>query len=160
MIAKNGPCVYIQRMNMSKQPINFARICASLILGFTQISFAATAEPTLLDIPPPPSLKGPSAGAPQTSTAPTTGNKMPVPAVGTSKVDSSNAETARSSQGAFGKANNSVSATSTQSDNANAVNAATEAARRAAIPATPTGVLWINQVFPIANTMYSSPQSK
>ena len=158
MIAKYGVCVYIGRMKMSKQSTNIAQICASLIIGFTQISFAATEEPKLLDIPPPPSLQGSTNPAMPSNS----GNKVPAAAIGTSKNEGSSGESKsnNSSQGVFAKASNGVSATSTQSDNANAVNAAAEAARRAAIPSTPVGVLWINQVFPAANTMYSNPQRK
>lgn len=156
---------------MSKQSTNIARICASVILGFTQVSFAATTEPTLMDIPPPPILRGPPAGSQaqtNTTTYNTGNNNTAAAAVGTSKVGSTNnapsaapMEKATSSQGLFGKANNGVSATSTQSDNANAVNAATiEAAKKAAAAATPTGVMWGTQIFPAANTMYSTPQRK
>ena len=141
---------------MSKHSINIARICASLILGFTHLSFAATEEPAMLDIPPPPILKNPATGGAQTNATYNTGNNAAPAAVGTSKASGN--ESAKTT-GLFSKGNG-VSATSTQSDNANAVNAATEAARRAAIPSAPTGVMWINQVFPAANTMYSQPQRK
>lgn len=155
---------------MSKQSTNIARICASVVLGFTQVSFAATTEPTLMDIPPPPILRGPPAGsqAQNNTTTYNTGNNSAAAAVGTSKggASTSNAPSAAapqmpsSGQGLFAK-NNGVSATSTQSDNANAVNAAAlEAAQKAAVSATPTGVMWGTQIFPAANTMYSTPQRK
>lgn len=153
---------------MSKQSTNFTRICASLFLGFTQVSFAAPADPALLDIPPPPILRNPMApGNIQTTPTYNTGNTTPA-AVGTSKSGTATAaapsteipKMANPNPGLFAKsnANNGVSATSTQSDNANAVNAEKEAAKKVPVAAArPTGVIWGTEVYPAANTMYSNP---
>lgn len=144
---------------MSKQSNKIALACASLIIGFTQVSFAADPEPALLNIPPPPVLRGPPsdgsntanvgtgpAGASLISSAPTTAAPI----------------STEPSKNPFVKNTTPDNGAATQSANAAAVNAATqEAALKAQqAAAIPSAVWWGPQAIPTANTMYSNPQKR
>lgn len=151
---------------MSKQSTNIARLCASLILGFTQVSFAAEPEPQLLEVPPPPVLRGPSGDS---SYGGGTGAKAA--SIGTSKATGAalTSDMAPSAprnpppadkQSAFATNTNNEATkqnAATAAANAEMVEQMRKAAAAAAIPSTMT---WGFQQFPTANTMYSNPQRK
>lgn len=149
---------------MSKQSTNIARLCASLILGFTQVSFAADPEPQLLEVPPPPVLRGPGADS-------YSGSNGKAASIGTGKATGAGltSDMAPSAprnpppvdkQSAFATNTNNEATkqnAATAAANAEMVEQMRKAAAAAAIPSTMT---WGFQQFPTANTMYSNPQRK
>lgn len=147
---------------MSKQSTNIARLCASLILGFTQVSFAADPEPQLLEVPPPPVLRGPGADSYSGSAAKPT-------SIGTGRANGAASDTAPSApRNPTTVEKPSVFATNTNNE-ATKQNAATaavnaemmeQARKAAAVSAIPSTMTWGFQQFPTANTMYSHPQRK
>ncbi len=166
MIAKGSSGVYIQRMNMSKQSTNIARLCASLILGFTQVSFAADPEPQLLEVPPPPVLRGPGADSYSGG-----GTGAKAASIGTGKtmgsgVTSDMAPSAPQNPSPVGKQSAFATTTNNEATKQNAATAAAnaemveQARKAAAAAAIPSTITWGFQQFPTANTMYSSPQRK
>lgn len=152
---------------MSKQSNNAALLCASLLVGLTQVSFAAGIDPSLVNIPPPPVLRNPY---PESGPTSATANPNSAAAlVGTTRGDSATPRAPSATvvkpespnAGLFTK-NSSSNAAATQSATTAAVNAATqEAARQAATRnASPQMLTWGFQQLPAANTMYSNPQRK
>lgn len=145
---------------MSKQSNKIALLSASLILGFTQVSFAEEPDSQgLLNIPPPPVLRGPP------------GDNGQVANVGTGRSLASMVSAAPTtaapvstevSKNPFARNNTPDNGAATQSANAAAVNAATQEALRKAqqASAVPSAVWWGPQAIPTANTMYSNPQRR
>ena len=148
---------------MLKQSTNIARLCASLILGFTQMAFAADPEPQLLEVPPPPVLRGPGAdsysGAGTKPASIGTGRAMAAD-VESDMAPSAPRNPTTEKQSAFAKTTNNEA--TKQNAATAAVNAEmAEKARKAAIAAaTPSTMTRGFQQFPTANTMYSTPQRK
>lgn len=149
---------------MSKQSTNIAHLCASLILGFTQVSFAADAEPQLLEVPPPPVLRGPGADSSYS------GVGAKAASIGTGKtmatgVASDMAPSAPQNPSPASKQSAFATNTNNEATKQNAATAAANAEmaeqmRKAAAAAIPSTMTWGFQQFPTANTMYSAPQRK
>ena len=138
-------------MNTWKHFNNAAKLFASLILGIVQLSFAAEPNDVLMEIPPPPTLKGPRPAA--ESNTPASNSKKDIASVGTAKtattssVPSTGSRLNNSNDGMFAAVNKKAAQK----------NRATENAQKAAALAAlnvPRAVTWGFQQFPAENTMY------